>query len=295
MANKRATGDATGASAAVAAAQTGFEDILGPRSRWTPKQRSRAGQLIQYALIAAVVLVVALLANWETISHQILSIEGLKKAGPLIWPAMQRTLLYTVSAFAVSVCLAVVLALMKLSKVRLNRVLATGYIEFFRGIPALLWIMAVAYGIPLALGVKIPGVTLKAAIALGMVSAAYLAESLRAGIQAVPKGQIEAAHSLGMSHAKTLRLVVLPQAIRIVLPPLTNEIILLTKDTSLVYVIGLTTADYELTKAARESLAAPVGGLTSLFAIGACYLLITVPLSMVVRRMERTGNERANR
>jgi len=242
-----------------------------------------------------VIVAVAATANWSTISEQLLSVEGIKIAAPRIFPALSRTLLYTGGAFSVSICLAMVLALMKLSSVRLNRILATTYIEFFRGLPALLVVIAMAYGVPLALGVKIPGITLKAALALGMVSAAYLAESLRAGIQAVPKGQIEAAHSLGMSHAKTLRLVVIPQAVRIVLPPVTNEIILLTKDTSLVYVMGLAAADWELTKAARESLKAPVGGLTSLFAIGACYLLITVPLSLVVRRLEGGKVQKADR
>jgi len=242
-----------------------------------------------------VIVVVAATANWSTISEQLLSVEGIKIAAPRILPALTRTLLYTGGAFSVSICLAMVLALMKLSSVRLNRILATTYIEFFRGLPALLVVIAMAYGVPLALGVKIPGITLKAALALGMVSAAYLAESLRAGIQAVPKGQIEAAHSLGMSHSKTLRLVVIPQAVRIVLPPVTNEIILLTKDTSLVYVMGLAAADWELTKAARESLKAPVGGLTSLFAIGACYLLITVPLSLAVRRMEGGKVQKADR
>ena len=277
------------------AGPTGFEDILGPRSRWNPRQRSLFGQIVQYVLLVAVIVAVAATANWSTISEQLLSVEGIKIAAPRIFPALSRTLLYTGGAFSVSICLAMVLALMKLSSVRLNRILATTYIEFFRGLPALLVVIAMAYGVPLALGVKIPGITLKAALALGMVSAAYLAESLRAGIQAVPKGQIEAAHSLGMSHAKTLRLVVIPQAVRIVLPPVTNEIILLTKDTSLVYVMGLAAADWELTKAARESLKAPVGGLTSLFAIGACYLLITVPLSLVVRRLEGGKVQKADR
>ena len=282
-------------SAEPATELTGYEDILGPRSRWTPRQRSLLGQLVQYTLLVAAVVVVISLANWSTIKEQLMSAEGIKVALPRILPALLKTLQYTGGAFAVSISLAMVLALMKLSSVRLNRILATTYIEFFRGLPALLVVIAMAYGVPLALGVKIPGITLKAALALGMVSAAYLAESLRAGIQAVPKGQIEAAHSLGMSHSKTLRLVVIPQAVRIVLPPVTNEIILLTKDTSLVYVMGLAQQDWELTKAARESLKAPVGGLTSLFAIGACYLIITVPLSLVVRRLEGGKHREAER
>ena len=93
--------------------------------------------------------------------------------------------------------------------------------------------LAFGYGIPLAFGFRFNHyVTVM--IALGLVAAAYIAESLRAGLQAVPKGQYEAARSLGMSHARAMVTIVIPQALRIVLPPLTNEVILLTKDSSLV-------------------------------------------------------------
>lgn len=122
-------------------------------------------------------------------------------------------------------------------------------------------------------------------IALGMVSAAYMAETIRAGIQAVPKGQIEAARSLGMPSGMASRRIVLPQAFRIITPPLTNELILLTKDSSLVYVMGLTTGTYELTKFGRD-LANSEGNLTPLMVAGLCYLLITLPLTLLVRRME---------
>ena len=76
-------------------------------------------------------------------------------------------------------------------------------------------------------------------LALGLVAAAYMAETIRAGIQAVPKGQMEAARSLGMSHGRAMVSIIIPQAFRIVLPPLTNELILLIKDSSLVYLLGL--------------------------------------------------------
>ncbi|MCL2804060.1 MAG: amino acid ABC transporter permease [Micrococcales bacterium] len=258
----------------------------------SPRKRAVVVQVVQYGLLVAAVGAIILLADWETIGKQMMSLEGIRIAAPRIPPALLNTLQYTLGAFAVSLSVGMALALMKLSSVSLYRWLATIYIEFFRGLPALLVVIAVAFGVPLAMGVKIPGVTLKAALALGLVSAAYLAESLRAGIQAVPHGQVEAARSLGLSHSQTLIKVVIPQAIRIVLPPVTNEIILLTKDTSLVYVMGLTSSEWELTKAARESLKAPVGGLTSLFAIGACYLIITIPLSFAVRRMEKSAGQK---
>ena len=96
---------------------------------------------------------------------------------------------------------------------------------------------------------------------------------------------MEAARSLGMSHGRAMISVVVPQAFRIILPPLTNELILLTKDSSLVYILGLSLADYELTKFGRESMNSS-SNLTPIVVIALCYLLITVPLSIVVRRME---------
>ena len=113
-----------------------------------------------------------------------------------------------------------------------------------------------------------------------------MAETIRAGIQAVPKGQIEAARSLGMPAGRAMRKIVLPQAFRIILPPLTNELILLVKDSSLVYVLGLSTrAAYELTKYGRD-LANTNANLTPLVVAGLCYLVITLPLTILVRRME---------
>jgi polar amino acid transport system permease protein len=242
---------------------------------------------VQYGALVGVLVVLAFAIDWPRISDQMFTIEGIREAAPRIIPDFLNTLKYTLGAFCVSLSLGLILALMKLSEAKLYRALATAYIEFFRGLPALIVVFAVAYGIPMALGVNIPTISLKAAVALGCVSAAYMAESIRAGIQAVPDGQIEASRSLGMTHGQTLQSVVIPQAFRIVLPPVTNEIILLTKDTSLVYVMGLTIHEYELSKLARETLKVPHGGLTALFAISACYLIITLPLGFLVRRMEK--------
>ena len=96
---------------------------------------------------------------------------------------------------------------------------------------------------------------------------------------------MEAARSLGMSLTRAMVSVVIPQAFRIILPPLTNELILLTKDSSLVYILGLSLSQYELTKFGREGMNTS-SNLTPIIVIGLCYLLITVPLSIVVRRME---------
>jgi polar amino acid transport system permease protein len=183
---------------------------------------------------------------------------------------------------------------MRLSSVGPYRWMATLFIEFFRGVPALVVFLALSVGVPTAFpGYSVPGDVLgTATIALGLVGAAYMAETIRAGIQAVPKGQTEAARSLGMSGSRAMVSIVIPQAFRIILPPLTNELILLTKDSSLVYLLGYTASTVELTSFGRQTLNQEKN-MTPIIVISLCYLLITVPLSMVVRRMEaRAGRAR---
>ena len=149
--------------------------------------------------------------------------------------ALRNTILYTLLAFVFGLVFGLVLALMRLSSVAPYRWLATAYIELFRGLPALLVLFMVGYGVPLAFPDReIPGGLYgSVALGLGLTAAAYMAETIRAGIQAVPKGQMEAARTLGMSHTRAMVSIVIPQAFRIVIPPLTNELILLTKDSSL--------------------------------------------------------------
>ena len=260
------------------------------RRRWSPRRRQRAFRLAQYLLLVAVLVAVALAIDWENVGTNFFNAQAASDIAALIPAAFLKTLEYTFAGFAVGLSIGTLLALMRLSSVGLYRWLAIVYIEFFRGIPALLVVISFGYAVPIAFGVNIPSVTVKAALALGLVSAAYIAETLRAGLQAVPKGQVEAARSLGMSHGRTLRSVVVPQAFRIVLPPMTNEFILLTKDTSLVFLLGLATSQYDLTKIGRDALNSAQGGLTPLFVIGACYLLITLPLGQLARYLEkRTG------
>jgi polar amino acid transport system permease protein len=182
---------------------------------------------------------------------------------------------------------------MRLSSVPPYRWLATGYIEFFRGVPALLVFLAFGFGVPIAFHVRFTTLSTVVA-ALGLVGAAYMAETIRAGIQAVPKGQLEAARSLGMSQFRAMVSIVIPQAFRIVLPPLTNELILLAKDSSLVYLLGLTGSEYELTKYGRDAMNT-VQSMTPLVAAGLCYLIITIPLSYLSRYLERRTSGESKR
>ena len=255
--------------------------------RGSPRARARRARLLQYAVLAAVVLLALVVADWGQIVDVFLrpKLVSLTLAQGLL-KAFLNTLAYAAGAFAVGLVLGTVLALMRLSQVGPYRWLASLYIEFFRGVPALIVFLAFSL-MPLAFpGLRIPFGTYGTVwVALGLVSGAYMAETIRAGIQAVPKGQVEAARSLGMTSGQALRKIVLPQAFRIILPPLTNEFILVTKDTSLVYVIGLSRGAYELTKYGRD-LGNANANLTPLVVAGFTYLLITLPLAWAVRRLE---------
>ena len=253
--------------------------------RTTRKKLNLAGL---YAVLIVAVLALVLLADWESITENFFDVQVAKEMWPeIITIGAKNTILYTLISFFGGLALAVVLALMRLSPVRPYRWLATAYIEFFRGLPALLVIVASGFAIPIAFGWRPPGGFVGAGIAaLIVVSSAYIAETLRAGIQAVPKGQTEAARSLGMSAGRTTVSIVLPQAFRIVIPPLTNEFVLLIKDTSLLALIGVGFTDRELTTFARDEVVNS-NNSTPLVMAAIMYLIITLPLTQLVAALER--------
>ncbi|WP_329387169.1 amino acid ABC transporter permease [Streptomyces sp. NBC_01716] len=256
------------------------------------RQRVRLVRSAQYAVLAVVLVVVAQATDWGEIQRAFFDVEVAKAQFPdIITTALVNTVVYTLLGFGFGLALGLLLALMRLSQVPPYRWLAIVYIEFFRGVPALLVFIALGFGVPLAFQVAI-NQYVTVMLALGLVGAAYMAETIRAGIQAVPKGQTEAARSLGMSQSRAMVSIVIPQALRIVLPPLTNELILLTKDSSLVYLLGLSLSQYELAKFGRDALNQN-RSLTPILIAGLCYLVITLPLGHLVRRLEaRTARAR---
>jgi len=176
---------------------------------------------------------------------------------------------------------------MKLSPVAPYRWAATAYVEVFRGLPTIVVIFTVAFAIPIAFQWRPPGGSAGAGLlALIIVSSAYIAETIRAGIVAVPRGQVEAAHSLGLSPLWTMVSVVLPQAARIIVPPLTNELVLIIKDTSLLFAAGMLPAARELTTFARDEVAVN-NNSTPLVVAALMYLVVTLPLTRLVAYMER--------
>jgi len=255
--------------------------------RLTRRQRAAVFRGVQYAILVIVVAVFVVAADWTRIREAFFDTEVIPELFPeLLTTALKNTIIYTLCAFAFGFVLGLLIALMRLSPVAPYRALATLFVEFFRGVPALLVLIAFGYGVPIALNADVPGGVLgTVTVALGLVAAAYMAETFRAGIQAVPKGQMEAARSLGMSHSRAMISIVIPQAFRVILPPLTNELILLTKDSSLVYLLGLTLPSRELAKFGRDALNQYVS-MTPILVAGLAYLIITVPLGILVRRLE---------
>ncbi|UNT00331.1 amino acid ABC transporter permease [Streptomyces tubbatahanensis] len=256
------------------------------------RNRTRAIRTAQYGVLVLVLLTVVFAADWGELRRAFFDVEVAKKQFPdVVTTALVNTVVYTVLGFGFGLALGLLLALMRLSRVLPYRWLAVAYIEFFRGVPALLVFIALGFGVPLAFEVSI-NQYVTVMLALGLVGAAYMAETIRAGIRAVPKGQTEAARSLGMSPARAMVSIVIPQAFRIVLPPLANELILLTKDSSLVYLLGLSMDQYELAKFGRDALNQN-RSLTPILIAGLFYLAITLPLGHLVRRLEaRTARAR---
>jgi polar amino acid transport system permease protein len=263
------------------------DEVAEKRRGLSPRQRAQRSRGIQYAVLFVIVVVAAFTANWGQIASVFFKPEFVKSAFTSGLPgAFLKTLEYTAGAFVIGLFGGTLLALMRLSRVAPYRWLATAYIEFFRGLPAIVVFVAFSL-LPLAFANLVIPLDPYGTVwlALGIVAAAYMAEVIRAGIQAVPKGQIEAARSLGMPPGVATRKIVLPQAFRIVLPPLANDLILLVKDSSLVFIIGTSAAAYELTGFGRD-LANTESNLTPLVTAGFCYLIITLPLGLLVRWLE---------
>lgn len=209
-------------------------------------------------------------------------------AAPLLAEGLWMTLKLTVLGVIGGVVLGTLLALMRLSKSRMLSGIASAYVAYFRSIPLLLVITWFYLAVPFVLrwitGEDTPvGAFASCLVAFVLFEAAYFCEIVRAGIQAIPKGQMAAAQALGMSYGQSMRLVILPQAFRKMTPLLLQQSIILFQDTSLVYTVGL----IDFLNAARsrgDILGQPNEFL--LFA-GAVYFLISFTASRAVKRLQR--------
>ncbi len=198
----------------------------------------------------------------------------------LLLQGAPMTLVISILGMALAVALGLVLALMNLYGARPVSWLAKAYIELFRGTPLLIQLYLIFYGLP-NIGIKFSPLV-AAVVGLGLNYAAYEAENYRAGIQAIPRGQMEAALSLGMTRAQALRHVIVPQAMRLVIPPVTNDFIALFKDSSIVSVITMV----ELTKVYGQLAATYYDYIGIGILTAAIYFLMGLPFVRLARWAE---------
>ena len=203
--------------------------------------------------------------------------------GEMVWQFVEAawvTLELSVLAFLLAVPIGVVLAVARVYGAAPVRGVARGYIELFRGTPVLLQLYVLYYGLSDVISL---GPMQAAVLGLGLNYAAYEAEVYRGALLAIPRGQSEASRALGMGPAQTLWHVLLPQALRLALPPMTNDFVSLLKDSSLVSVITVIELTKRMTIAAVDMRGWIVPGMLC----AAMYLALSVPLSELARRLER--------
>jgi His/Glu/Gln/Arg/opine family amino acid ABC transporter permease subunit len=210
-------------------------------------------------------------------NFRFLMVQGLIGIGPFVG----GTLRLAFPAIALGFVLGIVIGLARLADSRWIRLPATMYVEFFRGVPLVMVIFWIWIIVPRLLGLPIPeyGVALTAFV---VFEAAYFGEIVRAGVQSVARGQVEAATALGMTATKTMAYVVLPQALKNMVPSLVTQMIVLFKDTSLASIIGYV----DLTKAAQIVNNREIRPFELYLFIAVVYWICTYSMSVVARRLE---------
>lgn len=203
---------------------------------------------------------------------------------------LKYTLLLSITAILISIVIGLMVALPGLSNNRLGRTFNRVYVEVVRAVPILVLILWVYYGLPIVMGIAV-SVFWAGVIALALSDSAFEAEIFRAGIQSIDRGQLEAADSLGLGYIDRMRYVVLPQAIRRVLPPLGNQLVYMLKMSSLVSVIGME----ELTRRANELVTSQYRPLEIYTVLVLEYLVLILVVSAGVRWLERRLSARDDR
>ena len=211
----------------------------------------------------------------------------------------KNTILLALLAVVIGVLIGMLLAIGRVGKNRALKFLATAYVEFIRGTPLLVQLFIIYYGLQ-AIGIRFPDSPLASrilginfadfmagVITMGINSGAYVCEIFRAGIQSIDKGQSEAARSLGLSQTRTLIYVVIPQAIRNVLPALGNEFVVVIKESSIVSIIGIADLMYKA-NTVRGNTFQP---FEPLLIAALVYFLLTFPLSKLLARIEKRMRE----
>jgi polar amino acid transport system permease protein len=257
-------------------AERAMNQQLGTLIQRTERRRSRSWRLrfmlMWLVIVAGLVAFVALTVRLDA--------DFINGWAPFILAGVPVTLFISAVSIALAVVLATIGAVGRLSSNPFINGAASFYVSFFRGTPLLLQILFLFLALPQAGIVLEPLPT--AILALGFNYGAYMTEIFRAGIQAVPHGQIEAAHSLGMDGRTTFRRVVLPQAFRIVTPAIGNDFIAMLKDSSLAYVVGVQELLWRAQAAGRPTFQS----MQTLLVAALVYWIMTIVFSFLQNRLE---------
>ncbi|MCI5567312.1 MAG: amino acid ABC transporter permease [Veillonellaceae bacterium] len=200
---------------------------------------------------------------------------------PLLLMGAGVTIKITTLSVLLGVIIGLVVGILRICTLKPLRILAMVYIDFLRGTPLLVQIFLVYFALPVITGQRVDPY-FAAIISCGVNSGAYVAEIIRSGIQSIDKGQMEAGRSLGMTWLQTMRYVVVPQAVKRVIPQIGNEFIALLKDSSLVSVIGFE----ELTRRGQLIIARTYGSLEIWLSVAVIYLVMTLTISRLVAFLE---------
>lgn len=199
---------------------------------------------------------------------------------PLLLIGLKTTIIISAISIAGSVIIGILAGLMRVSGNKFLRFTSIVYIEWIRGTPLMQQLLFIYFGLGMIIDIS---AMFAGVLGLSIFSGAYIAEIVRAGIESIPKGQTEAALSLGMNYMQTMRYIILPQAIRVVLPPVCSQFIYLIKDSSLVSVLSIT----ELTYMSRKIVGVNMAPFEIYLTVGLMYLFITATLSQLIGKLER--------
>ena len=209
----------------------------------------------------------------------------LKNNYQILLKGLGKTLLLTLISFALALVVGIFLGLMSVSPFKALRTIASLYVDIIRGIPMMVLALFIYFGLSDAIGMTIPDFT-AGIITLTLNASAYIAEIVRGGINAVPVGQTEAARSLGLSYARTMQKIVLPQAIRIMIPSFVNQFVISLKDTTIISVIGIV----ELLQTGKIIVARTMQTTNVYLIIAIMYLIVITALTKLAKVLEKRVN-----
>ncbi|WP_342555986.1 amino acid ABC transporter substrate-binding protein/permease [Paenibacillus sp. FSL R7-0652] len=207
--------------------------------------------------------------------------ELIVKSLPALLKGLGKTLWYTLVSLFFAFILGLIFAFMKVGRNKILRGIAMVFVDFFRGIPLLVLAYFIYFGVPQAFGFTMP-LFLAAILTLSLNAGAYVTEIIRGGIQSIDRGQMEAARSLGLPYRKAMMKIVVPQAIRVMIPSFINQMVITLKDTSILSVIGLV----ELTQSGKIIIARTFASFDIWLTVAAMYFIVIIILTRIADYLE---------